>query len=93
VRRLLVTDSVIPSPLILVTLMMEARNSSETSLLTRSTRRNIPEDGNLHAPYFLSSFFWSCNTERVLKEFNPQMHMPADFLWKDISDFACYVFG
>jgi hypothetical protein len=38
VRRLLVTASVVPSSPILVILMTEALSSSETSVLTRSTR-------------------------------------------------------
>jgi hypothetical protein len=48
VINLLLTANVVPNPLILFTLMMEAMRSSETSHLTRTTWRHIPEDGILH---------------------------------------------
>jgi hypothetical protein len=73
VRRLLVTVNVHSSP-ILVTLMMEALSSSVTSVLTRVTWRNIPEDAILHI-----------NIVNMWKKLNPQTWILNKRLSKNIT--------
>jgi hypothetical protein len=47
IRVTRIGDANVPCSLILVTLIMEAISSSETSVFARATRRNIPEEGIL----------------------------------------------
>jgi hypothetical protein len=51
---LLVTTNIPRSPI--VTLMMEAMRSTETSVLNRATRRSIPEEYILSTFIFLLTF-------------------------------------
>jgi hypothetical protein len=55
VLQLLDTANVVPSSLILFTLMMEAMGASEISVLTRAALRHIPEDGIFRDSFVLSS--------------------------------------
>jgi hypothetical protein len=63
---MIVTASLVPSPPIYVMLMMEAISSSETWVLTRATRRKIPEDTIVHShrcELLRPSVRWLCDSE------------------------------
>jgi hypothetical protein len=59
--RLLFTGNFVPSLLIVVTLMMEAIRSFETSVLARTTQRDIPGDGIPHILHVSLIVYYLCH--------------------------------
>jgi hypothetical protein len=70
VFQFLVTANIVPSLLILSTLMMEAICSSETSVPTRAICHNIPEDSiphsHRHEKNLKSQTYLHCNPKRQI---------------------------
>jgi hypothetical protein len=60
----LVSDNIVPSSRILLPLMMEALPSSESLIIARATRRNIPED-DIYIIYLYSYIFNTLNTSNL----------------------------
>jgi hypothetical protein len=67
VRQLLIISNIVPSSLILSTLMLEEICSTKTLVLTRATWCHIPEDCILQSNYMFSLGYVVSLTETLVK--------------------------
>jgi hypothetical protein len=77
VRQLIVTAKVLPSSPIVVTLMMGALSSSETSVITGATQRKIPQDGILFSNMLVYNREYT-NETQIYKTYRQEWHISSN---------------